>query len=38
MIVSMLFWPLKLFLNYDLFVDSARKNGYQAVYKKEKAF
>jgi len=33
----MLFWPLIIF-NYDLLVESVRKNGYQAVYEKKKHF
>jgi len=36
----MLFRPMIIFLNYDLFVEteSARKNGYKAVYDKKKQF
>jgi len=35
----MLFSPfITVLLNYDLFVESAGKNGYQAVYEKKKHF
>jgi len=34
----MLFWPMIIFLNHDLFVENALKNGYYAVYEKKKHF